>query len=94
MSSENNRRYPRTRLRAEVKLKHAEVGEQHAHTRDISEGGAFVLNEGITLPALGEIIEVQVQGLPGEAAPIVRMKVVRIDRDGIGLAFLKEDQSH
>ena len=90
MSLENNRRYPRTRLRAEVKLKHPEVGEQLSHTRDISEGGAFVLNEDITLPALGEVIEVQVQGMPGEAAPIVRMKVVRIDRDGIGLEFIKD----
>jgi hypothetical protein len=91
VSSQNNRRYPRTRLRAEVKLKHPEVGEQHSHTRDISEGGAFVLHEGIALPALGEIIEVQVQGMPGETAPIVRMQVVRIDRDGIGLEFIKED---
>jgi hypothetical protein len=73
-----------------VKLKHPKAGEQHAHTRDISEGGAFVLNEGITMPAIGEVIEVQVQGMPGEAAPIVRMEVVRIDSDGIGLKFLKD----
>ena len=92
MSTENNRRSPRTRLRAEVKLNLPTVGEQRTHTRDISEGGAFVLNEGIEAPALGEIIEVQVQGLPGEAAPVVRMKVVRIDRDGIGLAFIKDDE--
>ncbi len=90
MSSENNRRFPRTRLRAEVKLNHPVAGEQLAHTRDISEGGAYVLNEGLTLPALGEIIEVQVQGLPGEAAPVVRMKVVRVDREGIGLEFLDQ----
>ncbi len=87
---ENNRRHPRTRLRAEVKLNHPAAGEQHAHTRDISEGGAFVVNEGLKLPALGEIIEVQVQGLPGEAAPVVRMKVVRIDREGVGLEFVND----
>lgn len=92
MSSQNNRRFPRTRLRAEVKLNHPEVGEQHSHTRDISEGGAFVLNEGIQLPALGEIIEVQVQGMPGEAAPVVRMRVVRIDREGVGLEFIKDGE--
>jgi hypothetical protein len=91
VSTENNRQHPRTKLRAEVKLKHPKVGEQHSYTRDISEGGAFVLNEGIVLPALGEIIEVQVQGLPGEAAPVVRMRVVRIDRDGIGLEFIKDE---
>lgn len=89
---ENNRRFPRTRLRAEVKLNHPAAGEQLSHTRDISEGGAFVLNEGITLPALGEIIEVQVQGMPGESAPVVRMKVVRIDREGVGLEFIKSGE--
>lgn len=92
MSSENSRRFPRTRLRAEVKLNHPVVGEQRAHTRDISEGGAYVLNEGLTLPAIGEIIEVQVQGLPGEIAPVVRMKVVRVDREGIGLEFLNDGE--
>lgn len=92
MSVENNRRSPRTRLRAEVKLNHPVVGEQRAHTRDISEGGAYVLNEGLILPALGEIIEVQVQGLPGEEAPVVRMRVARIDREGIGLEFLKDGE--
>lgn len=92
MSVENNRRFPRTRLRAEVKLNHPAAGEQKTHTRDISEGGAFVINEGLTLPALGEIIEVQVQGLPGDSAPVVRMKVVRIDREGVGLEFVKDGE--
>ena len=92
MSSNNNRRFPRTRLRAEVKLNHPETGEQISHTRDISEEGAFVMNEGINLPAIGEIIEVQVQGLPGEAAPVVRMRIVRVDREGIGLEFVKENE--
>lgn len=93
MTTENSRRFPRTRLRAEVKLAHPEVGEQHAHTRDISEGGAFVVNDGLTLPNLGDVIEVQVQGLPGEAAPVVPMRVVRIEKDGIGLAFIDRDES-
>ena len=93
MDNENNRRFPRTRLRAEVKLTHPRVGEQRAHTRDISEGGAYVMREGIAVPELGEIIEVQVQGLPGEEAPVVRMRVVRIDHDGVGLAFVDDDEA-
>jgi len=88
---EQNRKSPRTRLRAAVTLKHPAVGEQHTHTRDISDGGAFVLTEGITMPELGEVVEVQVQGLPGEPAPIVRMRVVRIDKDGMGLEFVDPD---
>jgi hypothetical protein len=93
VTTENNRRFPRTHLRAEVKLAHPEVGEQRAHTRDISEGGAFVVSDGLTVPNLGDVIDVQVQGLPGEAAPVVPMRVVRIDKDGIGLAFIDREES-
>jgi hypothetical protein len=77
-------------LRAEVKLNHPEVGEQTAHTRDISEGGAFILGHNIRLPEVGEIIEVQVQGLPGEAAPVVPMRIIRIDEDGVALEFVSD----
>ncbi len=89
MSDTNDRKYPRTRLRAEVKLSHPKVGEQHSHTRDISEGGAFIMNEGIALPEIGDVVEVQVQGLPGEAAPVVPMRVIRIDKEGIALKFIE-----
>lgn len=88
MDQDRNRKHPRTRLRAAVTLRHPQVGEQHTHTRDISEGGAFLLAEGMRLPELGEIVEVQVQGLSGEEAPIVRMRVVRIDKEGVGLEFV------
>jgi c-di-GMP-binding flagellar brake protein YcgR len=80
-------------LRAEVKLSHPKVGEQRSHTRDISEGGAFIMAEGIVLPEIGDVVEVQVQGLPGEAAPVVAMKVVRIDKEGIALQFIDVSES-
>lgn len=92
MSETKDRKFNRTRLRAEVKLSHPKVGEQHSHTRDISEGGAFILAEGIILPEIGDVVEVQVQGLPGEAAPVVPMKVVRIDKDGIALQFMDDGE--
>ena len=88
MTVENNRRFTRTRLRAEVKISHPEVGEQNSHTRDISEAGAFVFVDNFPAPRLGDIVEVQVQGLPGDPAPVVPMRVVRVDGDGIALEFL------
>jgi PilZ domain-containing protein len=88
VSETKDRKYPRTRLRAEVKLSHPKVGEQRTHTRDISEGGAFIMREGIVLPEIGDVVEVQVQGLPGEVAPVVSMRVIRIDKDGVALQFL------
>ena len=84
-------RAPRTRMRVAVTVKHPEVGEQQAHTRDISGDGAFILADGIVMPAVGEIVEVQVQDLPGEPAPVVRMRVTRIDKDGMGLQFIDLD---
>lgn len=92
MSETKDRKFNRTRLRAEVKLSHPKVGEQRSHTRDISEGGAFILGEGIVLPEIGDVVEVQVQGLPGEAAPVVKMKVMRIDKDGVALQFLDHEE--
>jgi hypothetical protein len=91
VSETKDRKFPRTRLRAEVKLSHPKVGEQHSHTRDISEGGAFIMAEGIVLPEIGDVVEVQVQGLPGEAAPVVRMRVIRIDKEGVALEFVDNE---
>lgn len=84
----NRRKCVRTRLRAQVKLSHPETGDLKLHTRDISDTGAFVLAEGNPMPSLGEIVEVQVQGLPGGDAPVVQMRIIRLDDKGIGLEFI------
>lgn len=87
--SRDLRNHPRTRLRAEVKVNLPGAGEIHSHTRDISDTGAFVLGTGGSMAiAVGDVVEVQVQGLPGGDAPIVRMRVVRLDKDGMGLEFV------
>ena len=87
--SRDLRRCPRTRLRAEVKVNHPAVGEITSHTRDISDTGAFVLANGDQI-AIGDVVEVQVQGLPGGDAPVVRMRIVRLDSDGMGLEFVTD----
>lgn len=92
MSGDNKRQHIRTKLRAGVKLSHPEVGDLILHTGDISDGGAYILAEGNSLPALGELVTVQVQGMGGGDAPMVSMKVVRLDKDGIGLEFVSEDK--
>ena len=91
MDSEQRRKTVRTRLRAAVKVRHAGLGELLLYTRDISDGGAYLLGDGQALPGVGELVEVQVQGLPGEPAPVVPMRVARADRDGIGLVFLDRE---
>lgn len=91
MTEDQRRKTVRTRLRAEVRLRHGELGEMLVYTRDISDSGAFVLAGGQKLPGVGELVEVQVQGLPGEPAPVVPMRVVRVDGEGIGLVFLEPE---
>ena len=91
MSGSNKREHVRTKLRADVKLSHPEVGDLNLHTGDISDGGAYILAEGNKLPPIGETVSVQVQGMGGGEAPVVKMKVVRLDNDGVGLAFVNED---
>ncbi|MDX9874156.1 MAG: PilZ domain-containing protein [Spongiibacteraceae bacterium] len=85
--AEHHRQFVRTRLRAEVKVSHPEMGELFLHTRDISDGGAYIVGTGVGARP-GDIVDVQLQGLPGEPAPVVQMRVVRVDRDGMGLQFV------
>ena len=93
MSDRDKRKYVRTKLRAEVKVSHPNVGVLQLHTGDISDGGAYILAEGNEMPELHEIVEVQVQGMGSGEAPIVNMQVVRIDSKGIGLKFINDDEA-
>lgn len=85
------RTYLRTPFRCAVKIWHDTQGEMILHTRDISHGGIFLIADpGIReiLP-MGDIIKGQIQGMMDDA-PIVTMKVVHADPDGIGLEFILE----
>ena len=86
----NRRQYIRTNLRTKIKLQHRTVGELIVHTGDLSDGGVYLLSEGKEMPAMGELVVIQVQGLPVEA-PEIEARIVRVDADGVGLEFVKED---
>ena len=90
MSNSNKRSHIRTKLSASVKLTHPKVGEFSLYTGDISDGGAYVLAQN-TPPMLGEVVSLQMQGIGGDEAPILKMRVVRADKEGIGLEFIDEE---
>lgn len=92
MEDKNNRKTVRTKLRAEVKLSHPDVGDLKLHTGDISDGGAYIFSEGNKIPEVGEVVKVQVQGIGGGEAPIVKMRIVRLDKSGMGLEFIRDDE--
>ena len=91
MSDINKRKHIRTKLRADVTLSHPGMGDLSLHTGDFSDGGVYIFSDGQELPVMGELVNVQVQGMAGGEAPILKMRIVRIDKKGIGLQFTGEE---
>jgi len=85
----DNRIYPRTPMKCQVKVTHPAIGEVMVNTRDISDGGIFLITEDIPMPPIGSIVQGQVQAMGGEG-PILKLEIVRIDPAGIGLKFINE----
>lgn len=74
-------------MSAKVRVTHEELGEFVFSTRDISDGGVFiVVDTEPFVPSIGDSVQVQVQGLP-VPAPVLDMVVVRKTNDGFGLQF-------
>lgn len=86
MKKNERREHLRTALNAKVSVTHETFGKRIFATRDISDGGIFIVAEGDFTPDIGDKVIVQVQGLP-VPAPELEMEVVRITVDGYGLRF-------
>jgi hypothetical protein len=86
MNPEDRREHIRTALNAKVSVKHWDIDYRVFSTRDISDGGIFIVVEDDFSPQLGDRVQVQVQGLP-IPAPVLEMVVVRKTVDGFGLQF-------
>ena len=85
--SHDKRKHIRTSLQCKIKITHHDVGEKVVKTRDISDGGVFVVLEPDQIPPIGTIVTGQVQGLMDDA-PILAMEVVRVEPSGVGLRFV------
>ncbi len=83
---ENRRNCPRTRFASRVQIEHPEHGAAIFSTADMSDGGVYVESGPFELH-VGDLVSLQIQGLPGDA-PLVRMRVVRCDPRGYGLQFV------
>jgi len=87
MSSEL-RQHIRTALTSSVKLTHPDTGTIEVKTKDISDGGIYLLSTITNLPPVGSQVKVQLIDTPFEA-PVLDMIIVRLDPNGIGLKFLE-----
>lgn len=90
MSSKDKRRHVRTSFTCRIKITHDSIGELLVKTRDISDGGVFVVLEPEQVPSIGTRLCGQVQGLMDDA-PVLQMEVVRVESTGVGLRFLREN---
>lgn len=90
MNSKDKRRHVRTSFACRIKITHDSVGELLVKTRDVSDGGVFVVLEPEQIPPIGTRLTGQVQGLM-EDAPVLQLEVVRVEPAGVGLRFVQED---
>lgn len=84
------RKHTRTPFACRIKIKHESVGEIIVKTRDISDGGVFVVLEPEQIPPIGTHVIGQVQGMMDDA-PVLEMEVVRVESGGVGLMFVNLD---
>ena len=90
MPSEN-RKHLRIGLVVEIELTLPEQDPVDVRTRNISDGGLYLLIDEIQLPPVGTEVKVRLKNQlgDGEEPPINRARVVRHEPDGIGLEFLE-----
>jgi hypothetical protein len=86
----NQRQHPRTNMKCRIRIAHPAFGEVFAHTRDLSDGGVYVRHPELVVLQPGAMVTGQVQDLP-IPAPELRMVVMRVDAEGVGLQFVRED---
>jgi len=82
---QNQRQHPRTNMKCRIRIAHPAFGEVFAQTRDLSDGGVYVRHPELVVLHPGG----QVQDLP-IPAPELRMVVMRVDAEGVGLQFVHE----
>lgn len=78
------RQHPRLPLSMQVKIEHPEAGSRIATTENISDGGLFVK---LADPQFLIEDKISVQACDMEDAPVVQGRIIRVEQEGIGVAF-------
>ncbi|MCW8957039.1 MAG: PilZ domain-containing protein [Gammaproteobacteria bacterium] len=93
MSSEQRRHL---RIGVEVDIEMTVPGQPpvDVHTRNISDGGLFIVLDNTSMPKLGTQVMVKLKHTlgDGEEPPTNLASVVRHDPDGIGLKFIDDNE--
>lgn len=85
------RHYKRKLVNARVKLYHANADPVDGTTRDISDGGVFVMTDTPLPLSEGDQLKMV---LPQSRSPdvVFNVRVIRLEADGAGLMFLDYEQ--
>lgn len=70
-----------------IKISHESFGECLGQTRNLSTTGVYVKHPALAALSKGAVVYGQVQDLP-TGAPRIKMEVVQVDAEGIGLRYL------
>lgn len=89
--SVENRKHLRIGLIVDIELTLQGNDPVTVRTRNISDGGLFLILDEVDLPDIGSEVQVRLKNQlgDGEEPPINRARVVRHENDGIGLEFLE-----
>jgi hypothetical protein len=90
-SGKEQRRHLRIGLVVDIELTLPDQNTLVVRTRNISDGGLFLILDEIELPPVGTEVMVRLKDQlgDGETPPLNRATVVRHEPDGIGLAFIE-----
>ena len=91
ISSSEQRKHLRIGLVVDIELTLPEQAPVDVRTKNISDGGLFLILDDIEMPAVGTEVQVRLKNQlgDGEEPPINRARVVRHEDDGVGLEFLE-----
>jgi len=91
LSSSELRRHLRIGLVVEIELTVPGKASANVLTKNISDGGLFLVVDGTQLPPIGTEVKVRLKNQlgDGEEPPVNRALVVRHEPDGIGLEFIE-----
>jgi hypothetical protein len=91
LSSSELRRHLRIGLVVEIELTVPGKASANVLTKNISDGGLFLVVDDTQLPPIGTEVKVRLKNQlgDGEEPPVNRALVVRHEPDGIGLEFIE-----
>ncbi len=90
-SDKEQRRHLRIGLVVDIELTLPDTTTLTVHTKNISDGGLFLVLDDVSMPPVGTEVQVKLKNQlgDGEEPPINRARVVRHTPDGIGLIFIE-----